>query len=294
MCLNCKIVDNVLETAVEEIIRGALFLRYVYTEITLPKFQLHVKMRMLSLRGGITLGVKDMFSDINIPRPPNIAVEFDELLETAGAMTPDAALLAARASGKAIEVLEVAAASAAEDAYGKFSKASEALDGLRQRAKKYALGGDDLTPAEILARDRNAPQELMQRTYADRQSIDWKYFIENFPYVPANTTAEYVTNVETPEQVKEISIVRATGIFLSRTTEEYVPLYGYGLFYSLSRPLLAKCDMDGVIYSKDSTQSERMVRFDDAMWKTFLAACVLLGCKCTLGSPFLACLPRSW
>ena len=287
VCLNCKIVDNVLETAVEEIIRGALFLRYVYTEITLPKFQLHVKMRMLSLRGGITLGVKDMFSDINIPRPPNIAVEFDELLETAGANAADAALLAARASGKAIEVLEVAAASAAEDAYGKFSKASEALDGLRKRAKTYALGGD-LTPAEILARDRNAPQELMQRTYADRQSIDWKYFLENFPYVPANTTAEYVTNVETPEQVKEISIVRATGIFLSRTTEDYVPLYGYGLFYSLSRPLLAKCDMDGVIYSKDSTQSERMVRFDDAMWKTFLAACVLFGLQMYIGLPFLS------
>ena len=106
--------------------------------------------------------------------------------------------------------------------------------------------------------------------------------------MPANTTAEYVTNVETPEQVKEISIVRATGIFLSRTTEDYVPLYGYGLFYSLSRPLLAKCDMDGVIYSKDSTQSERMVRFDDAMWKTFLAACVLFGLQMYIGLPFLS------
>ena len=287
VCLNCKIVDNVLETAVEEVIRGALFLRYVYADITLPKFHLHVKMRMLSLRGGITLGVKDMFSDINIPRPPNIAVEFDELLETAGANAADAALLAARNSGKAIRVLEVAAASAAEGAYGKLSKASEALDGLRKRAATYALG-EDLTPAEVLARDRDAPQEVVQRTYADRQSIDWKYFLENFPYVPANTTAEYVTNVETSENVKEISIVRATGIFLSRTTEEYVPLYGYGLFYSLSRPLLSQCDMDGVIYSKSSTQSERMVRFDDAMWKTFLAACVLFGLQLYIGLPFLS------
>lgn len=287
VCLNCKIIDNVLETAVEEIIRGALFLRYVYTEITLPKFQLHVKMRMLSLRGGITLGVKDMFSDIGIPRPPNIADEFDELLRTAGANAADAALLAARSSGKAIRVLEVAAASAAEGAYGKISKASEALDGLRERAKRYALG-EDLTPAELLARDRNAPQELVQRTFADRQSIDWKYFLENFPYLPANTTAEYVTNVETSEKVKEISIVRATGIFLSRTTEDYVPLYGYGLFYSLSRPLLAKCDMDDVIYSKTSTQSERMARFDEAMWKTFLAACVLFGLQFYIGLPFLS------
>lgn len=285
VCLNCKIVDNVLETAVEEIIRGALFLRYVYAEITLPKFHQHVKMRMLSLRGGITLGVKDMFSDFNIPRPPNVADEFDELLRTAGANAADAALLAARTSGKAVRVLEVAAASAAEGAYGKLSKASEALDGLRKRAAAYALG-EDLTPAEVLARDRNAPQEVVQRTFADRQSIDWTYFLENFPYVPANTTAEYVTN--TDPEVKEISIVRATGIFLSRTTDDYVPLYGYGLFYSLSLPLLSRCDMDGVIYSKDSTQSERMVRFDEAMWKTFLAACVLFGLQLYIGLPFLS------
>lgn len=285
VCLNCKIVDNVLETAVEEIIRGALFLRYVYTEITLPKFQLHVKMRMLALRGGVTLGVQNMFSDINIPRPPNIADEFDKLVKTAGANAADAALLAARSSGKALEVLEVAAASAAEGAYGKLSKASEALDGLRKRAAAYSLG-EDLTPAEVLARDRSAPREVVQRTFAERQSIDWKYFLENFPYVPANTTAEYITN--TNPEVKEISIVRATGIFMSRTTEEYVPLYGYGLFYSLSRPLLAKCDMDGVIYSKTSTQSERMVRFDDAMWKTFLAACVIFALQLYVGLPFLS------
>ena len=144
VCLNCKVFDNVLETAVEETIRGALFLRYVYTEITLPKFQLHVKRRMLALRGGITLGVKDVFSDINVPRPPDISIEFDELLETAGANAADAALMAARASGKAVRVLEEAAASAAKGAYGKFSKASEALDGLRARAARYSLG-EDLT-----------------------------------------------------------------------------------------------------------------------------------------------------
>jgi hypothetical protein len=287
VCLNCKVVDNVLETAVEEVIRGALFLRYVYTEITLPKFQLHVKARVLALRGGITLNVKDVFSDVNVPRPPDISVEFDELIQTSGANAADAALLAARASGKAMKVLEVAAASAAKNAYGKISKTSEALSGLRRRAARYALG-EDLTPAELMARDRNAPQERVFRTYADRQGVDWKYLWENFPYVPANTSAEYITNVEIPENVSEISIVRATAIFLSRTTEDYVPLYGYGLFYSLSRPLFTECDMDGVIYSKTTTQSERMHRFDDAMWKTFVAACVLFAMQMYIGLPFVA------
>lgn len=287
VCLNCKVVDNVLETAVEEVIRGALFLRYVYTEITLPKFQLHVRARVLALRGGITLNVKDVFSDINMPRPPDISVDFDELIKTAGANAADAALLAARASGKAIKVLEVAAASAAKNAYGKVSKTSEALSELRRRAARYALG-EDLTPAELMARDRDAPRERVLRTYADRQNVDWKYLWEHFPYVPANTSAEYMTNVELPENVPEISIVRATAIFLSRTTEDYVPLYGYGLFYSLSRPLLTKCDMDNVIYSKTTTQSERMDRFDDAMWKTFVAACVLFGMQMYIGLPFLA------
>ena len=286
VCLNCKIIDNTLETAVEETIRGALFLRYVYTEITLPKFNLHVRSRMLALRDGITLGAKDIFSDIHIPRPENVADEFDRLVRSAGANAADAALLAARSSGKALRVLEVAAASAAKGAYGKVSKAAGALDSLRERAATYALG-EDLTPAEVLARDRYAPQEVVFRTVAQRQNIDWDYLWQNFPYVPANTTAEYLTNTDA-ESVGEISIVRATAKFLTETSEDYVPLYGYGLFYSLSRPLLAKCDMDGVVYSKSSTQSERMERIDDAMWKTFLAACALFGLQFYIGLPFLA------
>lgn len=288
VCLNCKIVDNVLETAVEETVRGVLFLRYVYAEITLPKFNAHVKMRMLALRDGITLGVKDIFSDINVPRPPNIADEFDRLLKEGGANAADAALLAARSTGKAIDMLETAAASVAKDAYGKISDTSEALSGLSRRAAQYALGDDGLTPAELLARDQGAPRELVRRTYAERQQIDWEYFWNNLPYVPANTTAEYVTNRQDEEEVKTITILRATAIFLSETDGDYVPLYGYGLFYSLSRPLLTKCDMDDVIYSKDSTQSERMERIDDAMWKTFLAACVLFGLQAYLGLPFLS------
>ena len=289
VCLNCKIVDNVLETAVEETIRGVLFLRYVYADVTLPKFNEHVKMRMLALRDGITLGVKDVFSDINVPRPPNVADEFDRLVKKGGAQAADAALQAARSTGKAIDMLEAAAASVAEDAYGKISGTSDALDELSRRAATYALGDDGLSPAEVLARDRGAPQELVRRTYAERQRIDWNYFLNHLPYVPANTTAEYVTNTaDADEEVKTITIVRATALFLSETESDYVPLYGYGLFYSLSRPLFTTCDMDDVIYSKDSTQSERMERIDDAMWKTFLAACVLFGFQAYLGLPFLA------
>ena len=36
--------------------------------------------------------------------------------------------------------------------------------------------------------------------------------------------------------------------------------YIYGLFYMLSRPLLATCDMDNQVYSRDSTQTEHMAR----------------------------------
>ena len=36
--------------------------------------------------------------------------------------------------------------------------------------------------------------------------------------------------------------------------------YIYVLFYMLSHPLLATCDMDNQVYSRDSTQTEHMAR----------------------------------
>ena len=274
----------------EESVRGMLFLRYVYAQVTIPLFGKHVRSRALALRDGITAGAKDVFSDVNVPRPENVADEFDRLTHAAGASAAYAAILFAKNSGSAIRVLETAAASAGSKAFGKFSASAQSLDELRARTQKYVFGDDDTASeiAELLRRDREAPQEIAYRTFAQRKKIDWDYFVQNFPYVPANTTGVYVTNVETPEEVPRISVVRATAIYLSTTSDAYCPLYGHGLFYALSLPLLSKCDMDNQVYSRDTTQTERMDRFDEALWMTLFVAVAIYAFQSYVGLPMLA------
>lgn len=276
---------SAVETAVEETVRGALFLRYVYAEVTIPMFGKHVKGRALALRDGLTSGAKDMFSNVKIPRPENIADEFDRLAQSGGAVAAYAALNAAKEVGSALNVLETAFKSVAESSYNKTSATAESLSALKARADAYLFGSDI---SEMLRRDREAPQEVMYRTIAQRKQIDWEYLLENFPYVPANTTAVYVTN--TQETVREISLVRAVAIYLSTTSDAYCPLFGQGLFHTLSRPLLSKCDMDNQIYSRDSTQTERMERFDDALWATLFAALAVFAAQSYLGLPVLTVL----
>ena len=267
-----------------------LFFRYVYAQVTIPLFGKHVKSRALALRDGLVVGAQNVFSNVNVPRPENIADEFDRLTAAAGANAAYAAIELAKNSGSAIKILETAAASAAQSAYGKTSETAKSLSALRARAKSYAFGNDDLAAeiAELLKRDKEAPQELVYRTFDERKKIDWDYFVLNFPYVPANTSETYVTNVETPEEVPQISIVRATAIYLSTTSDAYCPLYGHGLFYSLSLPLLSKCDMDGQVYSRDSTQTERMDRFDEALWMTLFVGVAIFAFQYYVGLPMLA------
>ena len=292
VCLNCKLLDNILETLVEELVRGALFFRYTYAEITLKLFMLHVRGRALALRDGLANGAKDIFSNVEVPRPENIAAQFDRMTAAAGANAAYAAVAFAKNAGNALGVLETAAASTAAGAFNRTSATAESLQSLRARADAYALGADPSAEAARAAnmarRPFGAPTQFVDITFAQRTQIDWDFLWTHFPYVPTYTLIEstrgdeYVTNIET------ISVIKATAIYLSTTDASYCPLYGYGLFYSLSRPLLSTCDMDNVIYSRGTTQSERMELFDEALWTAFFAFLAIFGFQYYVGLPLLA------
>ena len=274
--------------------RGALFFRYVYVEVTVRLFMEHVRGRALLLRDGLANGAKSMFSDASIPRPENVAAQFDRLVNQAGAATAYAAVEFAKNAGNAMGVLETAAASAAANAYNRTSSTSASLDALRARgADAYVFGADgsrnnnnNNNIADLMRRDREFPQQLVRRSFDQRKAIDWDYLLENFPYVPANTGELANPDV----QLVTMSVVRAFAVYLSTTDESYCPLFGHGLFYSLSRPLLSTCDMDNVIYSRDSTQSERMERADDAAWTTLYAAAGIVGFSLYTGLPLIGIL----
>ncbi len=305
VCLNCKILDNIVATATQESIRAALFLKYYYAEVTIPIFARHVKQKALALADGVVEGAKDVFSDVNVPRPENAAEEFDRLVRAAGAHAAFAAVSAANAAAEgaqnaargvnnAFKVLETALAVSSSQALNRTTSTTDALDGLRTRAHEYSFGGDDAGDiADLLRRDLTAPRLHARRTLAQRMEVDWQYLWAHFPWVPANTTEFYVTNTE--ETVARISLVRATALWLSTTSAPseggYVPLYGRGLFWSVSRLVLPKCDMDAQVYAMDgSTQAERMDRIDEALWLTLWVGVAALALQAYVGLPTLALL----
>ena len=297
VCLNCDILDNIFETATQESIRAALFLKYYYAEVTVPIFARHVRQKALALTNGVVEGAKDVFSDVNVPRPENAAEEFDRLVRAAGAHAAFAAVSAAngaqQAAGvtsRAIKVLETALAVSSSQALNRTSSTTDALDGLRERAQNYSFGSDAAAIDALLRRDLTAPRNEARRTVAQRMEYDWQYLWRHFPYVPANTTEFYVTNTE-ETKVKQISLVRATAMWLSTTSASteggYVPLYGRGLFYSVSRLVLPKCDMDAQVYAMDgSTQTDRMNRFDEALWLTLWLTVAAVAAQAYFGFGF--------
>ena len=287
VCLNCKLLDNIVETTVEELVRGALFFRYVYVEVTVKLFVQHVRGRALLLRDGLVNGAKNVFSDMQIARPENVAAQFDRLVRQAGAATAYAAVESAKNVGNAMGVLETAAASTASDAFNRTSPTAASLEALRARgADAYAFGADKNNIADLLRRDREFPQQLARRTFDQRKAIDWNYLLGHFPYVPANTGELADPDVK----LTTITLVRAFALYLSTTDESYCPLFGHGLFYSLARPLLSTCDMDNVVYSRDSTQTERMERADEAAWATLYAGVVLVALSMYTGLSFFGIL----
>ena len=290
VCLRCKILDNILETLVEELVRAALFFRYTYAEITLTLFMGHVRGRALALRNGLVAGAKDMFSNVEVPRPENVAAQFDRMTRAAGANAAYAAVELAKSSGNALGVLETAAATTGARAFNRTSPTTESLETLNARADAYALGADEDTRETSFARRPvSAPTQIAdEMTFEQRKQFDWEFLWENFPYVPSYSVVESPRGSVYIQDIETISIVRATAIYLSTTEDTYCPLYGHGLFYSLSRPLLSTCDMDNVIYSRATTQSERMELYDEALWLVLFAFVAVFGVQYYVGLPLLA------
>lgn len=283
VCVNCAIVDNIIDTFIEEGIRVVLFLKYTWVEITLKEFELHIKNMGLNLADGFTLGLKGVFSDVNIPRLPSLSIRFDMARLRLGVDVKYAVK-------KALEAAREAASNAGEtaDALADFleyafqnsaneagTAASEALEKLRAKAdayrdaylKEYNLGADD--------------EPFRKLTYYERQQIDWKFLLENFPNVPFNITHTADSNV-VGGTVPTITVFEAFMLYLTKTTSEYVPLFGEPLFYSLSQPLLAKCTMDDVIYSESTTQQQRLDRVDRAFWITLFAGIIIFGLQVSM------------
>jgi len=124
-------------------------------------------------------------------------------------------------------------------------------------------------------------------TYTERQALDWDYLWQNWPDVPFNVTHSRDTPLRA-DSVPTINILKAFRMYLTKTSGDYVPLFGEPLFYSLSQPLLAKCPMGSVIYSESTTQKERLRRVGRAFWITLLAGGILLGLQFYLNLPILA------
>lgn len=289
VCLNCAIVDNIIDTIIEEGIRVVLFLKYTWVEITLKEFKEHIKRVGLDLINGATKGLKGVFSDVSVPRLSSLSIRFDMARLHLGVDVKYAvkkALESAReAAGNAGETasalanfLEYAFENS-DDTPG--TAGSAALKNLRARAdayraeylKEYSLGADDAPFREL--------------SYGERQALDWKFLWENFPNVPFNITHSRDSDV-VENTVPTITVFKAFASYLSKATDEYVPLFGEPLFYSLAQPLFAKCTMDDVIYSESSTQQQRLDRVDKAFYYTLYAGIIIFGLQFYLGVPLLA------
>jgi len=282
VCVNCAIVDNVLSTVVEEGVRVALFLRYTWVEVTLAEAQRSLAKRAVQLQNGFTEGVEGLFSDISQARINiNMAEAFDNARKSSGAAAKYAAQAALDAAKNAAGNAGGAATSLAD--YLEFAfestkevpgtKSTDALHSLKQRNKAYSLGAED------------HPYRIM--TYTERQALDWDYLWQNWPDVPFNVTHSRDTPLRA-DSVPTINILKAFRMYLTKTSGDYVPLFGEPLFYSLSQPLLAKCPMGSVIYSESTTQKERLRRVGRAFWITLLAGGILLGLQFYLNLPILA------
>lgn len=289
VCLNCAIVDNIIDTIIEEGIRVVLFLKYTWVEITLKEFKEHIKRVGLNLANGFTNGLKGVFSDVSVPRLPSLSIRFDMARLKLGVDVKYAVKKALEAARRAAgNAGETAAALAdflefafenSDDTPG--TAGSEALKDLKARAdayrneflKEYNLGADDATFREL--------------SYSERQQLDWNFLLENFPNVPFNITHSRDTTV-VQDTVPTITVFKAFTSYLTKTTNEYVPLFGEPLFFSLAQPLFAKCTMDDVIYSESSTQQQRLDRVDKAFWYTLFAAVLIFGLQFYLGVPLLA------
>ena len=286
-CTNCKLLDNILVTGVEEFMRASQFLHFYYGMVTLPQFARHVKKRGFDLQNGATFAAKDLFANPTEGRVVNRADEFDRMAVLSGANQAQSDMNDAK--GTPLDLLFVARSLYQDQLVG-----TSTLGSLRARGNQYNLGGslaDDI--AETLRRDREEPIDIMYRTRAERAAIDWSYLLEHFPYLPRNTSASYLTNTDQAE-IKEVPLWTAVGLYLSTTTNEWVPLFQHGLFYSLSLPLLKTCDQDVVLYSSTTTQSERMERFDSALITTGLVGLVVLWMQWWVGLPFVAiCAPAT-
>ena len=275
VCTNCAIIDNVLQTAVEEGVRVILFLRYTWTEITLPLFAEHVKTRGLQLSSGIAQGVEGVFSDVTMPRPPNMAQAFDRVRASGAASAAYLAKSIVSGSGKAADMLEFGLKSSSKKAFDKTADSADALGSLEQKNIKYDMGSDGV----------QHPYRVM--SIAEKQAIDWEFLWQNWPNLPANVThsRDYVP-VE--GSVPTISLIKAFGLYVSLTTDEYVPLFGQPLFYSLSQPLLEKCDMSQTVYSESTTQQERMDRIDHGLWIVLWGGVFVLVFQYYVGIPLFA------
>ena len=289
VCLNCAIVDNIIDTVIEEGIRVILFLKYTWVEITLKEFKEHIKKVGMNLVDGFTRGLKGVFSDVSASRLPSLSIRFDMArlhlgvdvkyaVKKALEAAREAAGNAGETAGALADFLEFAFESS-DDTPG--TAGSDALENLKARAdayrteylKEYSLGADDAAFREL--------------SYGERQQLDWKFLLENFPDVPFNITHSRDTTV-VQDTVPTITVFKAFASYLTKTTDEYVPLFGEPLFYSLAQPLFAKCTMDDVIYSESSTQQQRLDRVDKAFWYTLFAAIIIFGLQFYLGVPLLA------
>ena len=150
---------------------------------------------------------------------------------------------------------------------------TDALSSLRERVRAYSLGAED-HPYRIL-------------TYAERQALDWDFLWRNWPDLPFNITHSRDDPV-VANTVPTVNVLSAFTMYLTKTSGEYVPLFGEPLFYSLSQPLLAKCPMGEVIYSESTTQKQRLSRVTRAFWVTLVAGVIIFGLQFYLGVPFLA------
>lgn len=287
-CTNCKLLDNILVTGVEEFMRAGQFLQFYYGMVTLPQFARHAKKRGFDLQNGATFAAKDLFANPTEGRVVNRADEFDRMAVLSGAKQAQGDMNDAK--GKPSDLLFVA-----KNLYQDQIIGTSTLGSLRARANKYNLGSslaDEI--AETLRRDREEARiDVVYRTRPERAAIDWAYLLENFPDVPRNTSASYLTNTNQGE-IETVPLWTAVGLYLSTTTDEWVPLFQHGLFYSLSLPLLKTCDQDVVLYSSTTTQSERMERFDSALVTTGFVGLVVLWMQWWVGLPFVAlCAPAT-
>lgn len=288
-CTRCKILDNALVSFTEQSLKAAHFLKFYYGAVTLPSFARHIKARGFNLQNGATFAAENLFSTPVGGARVNAAEEFDRMTTTSGAR--DAQARMNKAKGSPVNLVAFGQLLTSGMANG---STTTTLDALRARSARYNLGSslaDEI--AETLRRDREEPIEVVLRTRAERAAIDWEYLVLNFPLLPKNTSASYLTNTE-QEEIETINLMQAVGLYLSTTSDEWVPLFQHGLFYSLSLPLLQKCDQDVVLYSSTTTQSERMERFDSAIITTGLIGLAVLALQWYAGLPVVAlCAPAT-